>query len=496
MPTSEAPPRAPASRSGPPFVDSFCDPARRRLLLIAAILASALGFIDGSVVAIAIPAMRETLGASLIQSQWVHNAYLLTLAALTLTGGAAGDRFGLSRVFSAGITAFVAASMLCAAAPDTTFLIVARALQGMGAALMIPGSLALIARAYPEAERGRAIGIWAGAASVTTAAGPILGGIALSYGGPEMWRAIFAVNLPIGGAALWLIARAVREDPGKPGQPLDWLGATLAIAGLGLIACALSIEGLGTARWPLGVAGAAIVALFLWVEARIPAPMLDVTLFRIRSFSAANLLTFTFYVSLSTILFFLPMTLISGWGLTELIATFAFAPLSVFIPLLSTPAGKLSDRYGPGLPITIGTGLSTLAFLGLALVIDRQNYWNELIPLCCLMGMGMAFVVAPLSAAVMAGVDGAKTGGASGVNNAVSRIASLFAVASMGGVASGAYLSAGGVASFGERLVGDPLQGAATIAGFTAVAYACAILGAASTLVAWFGLPRHAKATA
>ncbi|WP_253913161.1 MFS transporter [Pseudoruegeria sp. HB172150] len=493
--------RASQTTAVPDFISGFCDPARRRLLLIAAILASAMGFIDGTVVAIAMPAMRETLGATLAQAQWISNAYMLTLSALILSGGAAGDRFGLARVFSIGIAVFMAASLACAAAPSSGFLIAARAVQGFGAALMVPGSLALIARAYPEAERGRAIGIWAAASSLTTALGPVIGGAVLSFGGPEMWRAIFAVNLPIGIAALWLIRRAVNEDTGQPGQPIDYAGSVLAVLGLGLLAWSLSAGGSAAQRLAFAASGLAALTLFVRTERRAPAPMLDLTLFRNRSFSAANLLTFCLYFALSAILFFLPMTVIAAWGVTELEATAAFAPLSVFIASLSSTAGRLSDRFGPGPPIAAGSALVALAYAGLGLTTHLMRFWDIVVPLMCLMGLGMSLVVAPLSAAVMQGIAEHRTGAASGVNNAVARIAGLVAVAAMGTVASVAYATVmvavappdyAGPGSFGAPGT-DPAHLAASNGAFAAVALITALLATASALIAWLGLDRRRR---
>ena len=360
MHDQQAPPAAPV------FVPGFCDPAARPYVLVAAILASALGFIDGTVVAVAMPAIRGSLNATLEQAQWVHNAYMLTLSALILVGGALGDRFGLARVFSLGIGLFIAASMLCAIAPSASFLIVVRALQGVGAAIMVPGSLAIIARAYPREDRGRAIGIWAAASALTTAIGPIIGGLALSFGGPEMWRWIFAVNLPLGGLALWMLLTKVKADQKHDDTVLDLSGAALATLALLCLAWGLTNAQHGdaaqTGLW-MG-AGVLGLVLFLWVEARSPAPMMPLSLFRSRTFSAVNLLCFTLYSTLNIVLFFLPMTLIAGWGLNEISASLAFAPFTVFISLLSARMGRLSDRIGAR-PLLAGG--SVLVALGICL---------------------------------------------------------------------------------------------------------------------------------
>lgn len=446
-----------------------------------------MGFIDGSVIAIAIPAMRDTLGASLTQVQWIHNAYLLTLSAFTLVGGAFGDRFGLARIFSAGIALFVASSIVCALAPTPELLIAARAVQGLGAAAMIPGSLAIISRAYPRESRGAAIGTWAAASAVTTAAGPIIGGLALSLGGPEMWRWVFAVNLPFGAAALWLIWRAVDEDPGRPGERLDLAGAALATLALGALAWGLT-GGHGQVLWGYIALGLGGLLAFLAVEARLTAPMMDLGLFRSRAFSAANLMTFSFYFAFSTIMFFLPMILIAGWGIREIDTAAAFAPLSIFIGGFSARAGRLADRVGARPLITAGCLIVAVAFALLALVIPNQAFWTQVVPATTLMGAGMALLVAPISTAVMGSVDDAHTGSASGINNALARMAGLFSVAAMGSLAAVVYGAVGGPDTFGATGT-DPAHVDAMNRAFAAITWASAAIAAASAAVAWLGLP-------
>ncbi|MEM6610458.1 MAG: MFS transporter [Pseudomonadota bacterium] len=469
----------------------FCAPEARIFILIAAILGSALGFIDGTVIAIALPAIRAGLGASLVEAQWINNGYLLPLGALILLGGAFGDKFGTARIFAAGIAVFVVASLVCAAAPTTQIMIGARVVQGIGAAMMVPGSLAMIARAYPEAERGRAIGIWAAASALTTALGPILGGLALSLGGPEMWRLIFAINLPLGGLALYLILTRVGDDPTRSAAPLDVVGAALITAGLGLVAFGLTAaaEGHGDVR-PLPVAaGFAAIAIFVFWEARARAPMVPLSLFQDRGFAMANLATLLIYFAFSTIVFFLPMTLIAGWGLDEFLASAAFAPLSVFIPLLSAQAGKLADRIGPGPLIGAGAALMTLAYLGLVAIMPSQEFWTRLLPVTAVMGAGMGLVVAPLSTAIMGGAPSALAGTASGINNAVGRVAGLVSVALMGTIVGAAYLRLGGTDSFGV-FSDAPGHGAAMIAAFQTLCWLCAALSALAALLSWLVIPR------
>lgn len=485
-------PGAEISRPSPPRAGAASHPVPhiRRRLLWAAILASAMGFIDGSVLAIAIPAIREGLGASLAEAQWVSNAYLVTLSALILAGGALGDRFGTARAFGAGIAAFVAFSLLCAVAPTAPLLVAARALQGAAAALMVPGSLALIARSFPAEERGRAIGTWAAASALTTAMGPLLGGLLLSLETPGVWRWIFAVNLPLGALSLWLMRDGLKSDRGRPDRPVDWPGAALATLGLGLLAAGLTQAqgGLG-----LSVAGLATLAAFVALEARTPHPMMPLGLFRDRGFAVANLATFALYAALSAVLFFLPMLLVAGWGLSEFETSLAFAPLSAAIFLLSARFGALADRRGPGPLIGGGAGVVALAYGWLALAAPGQSFWAGVMPPMVLAGLGMAMVVAPLSAAVMGAVQEDDSGAASGINNAVSRVAGLVAVAALGGVAASAYAAAGGTLSYGEP--GEaPGHAAAMSRAFAAIAWTAAALAALSALMALLGLRRPTPA--
>jgi EmrB/QacA subfamily drug resistance transporter len=445
-----------------------------------------MGFIDGSVLAIALPAIREGLGATLPQAQWVSNGYLLTLSALILAGGALGDRFGTARAFGAGIGAFVAFSLLCAVAPNASLLIAARALQGAAAALMVPGSLALISKAFPSEERGRAIGTWAAASALTTAAGPLLGGILLSVEGPGVWRWIFAVNIPLGALSLWLLRPALAGDRGHPDRPVDLVGAALATLGLGLLAAGLTVPNGG---WPLALGGLAILAVFVAVEARVRHPMMPLGLFRDRGFAVANLATFALYAALSAVLFFLPMLLVAGWSLSEFQTSLAFAPISAAIFLLSSRFGALADLIGPGPLIGGGAALVAVAYAWLGLAAAFQAFWVGVLGPMLLAGLGMAMVVAPLSAAVMGAASQDDSGAASGINNAVSRVAGLLAVAALGPVAASAYAAAGGPLSYGEpgTAVG---HAAAMSSGFAAVAWIAAALAAVSAAMSLFGLRR------
>jgi EmrB/QacA subfamily drug resistance transporter len=459
-----------ASGEGPA---PFSTPGARPWVLAVAILASSMGFIDGSVTAIALPAIRADLGASLVQAQWVGNAYLLTLSALILAGGAMGDRFGVVRLFGWGIGLFTAASVLCALAPTAETLIAARACKGAAAALMVPSSMAIIGRAYPPSERGGALGLWAAVSAITTALGPVVGGLVLDLAGPWGWRIIFAANLPLGLACLWMLRARVAPDAGRPGTPVDWPGAALATAGLGALA-----YGMTGGSW--GWAGAGLVlmvALVLW-EARAPAPMLRLALFRDRAFAAANLATFFLYFALTAVMFFLPMTAIVAWGVSPTEVALAYLPTSVLIGVMSGPAGRLADRTGAPPLVALGAAIVAAGYAWLAARAVPGDFWWHALPAMALAAFGMGLVVAPLTAAVMAAAGPAEQGAASGINNAVARVASLSAVALMGQVAMWGFAAAGG----------DPATGfagsdvAATAAGFTAVAgfaSGCAALSAA-----------------
>jgi EmrB/QacA subfamily drug resistance transporter len=480
-------------------------PQSRRFVLIAAILASSMGFIDGSVISIAIPAIREDLGATLADAQWVSNGYLLLLSALILLGGAAGDRFGLRNMFGLGIAVFVSASIVCALAPMPLVLIVARAVQGAGAAFMVPGSLAIIAKAYPREERGQAIGVWAAASSLTTICGPIIGGFMLTALGEWSWRLVFAINLPLGLAALALLWSRVAADRPAAGRRLDVVGAMLATVALMLIAYGLTGDGSDsvpplshTIVWCGG--GLLLAAAFVIWEARSPAPMLPLRLFRSTSFSGANGLTFALYFALGGTLFFLPMTMIGGWGESPATVSLALLPLGIALTVLSSFSGKWADRFGPGPLIALGSLIVAVAFAGLGVTAPMHAPWLAVLPCMVLLGLGMGLVVSPLSTAVMTSVEDGDTGVASGVNNAVARVAGLMAVALLGAVIAPVFDAALGSAAelpifFGMAAEGlsadeEGLRLAATDAAFATVAYVTAALSLVSAGVAWLTLER------
>ncbi len=474
---------------------SFVGQDTRKYVLVAAILASSMGFIDGSVISIATPAIRANLGATLADAQWVSNAYLLLLSSVLLLGGAAGDRFGVRNIFAGGIIVFVVASLASAVSPTPAILIAARAVQGLGAAFMVPSSLAIIAKAYPRDERGGAIGIWSSASSFFTIAGPVIGGLVLTTLGDWSWRLVFAVNLPLGIAALVLLFWKIPADKPDADRRLDVGGAALGTLSLLLLALCFTGESTGLNwRIALGVAGLVVAGAFLWWESRAKAPMVPLKLFRDKAFSGAQGLTFALYFSLAAITFYLPTTLIAGWGVTPAQVSLVLLPLGIILTVLSPINGRLSDRFGAGPMIAGGATLVALAFLGLALFIGIHSLWFVVLPLMILFGLGMSFVVSPLSTAVMTSVADRDTGTASGVNNAVARVAGLFAVATMGGLGALVFMNslggnAGGM-SFGMTAPGGlpPDAVAATDHAFAAIAYVTAALSLLSGVIAWMTL--------
>lgn len=491
-----------------PAEATFVPAGRRIYVLVAAILASSMGFIDGSVLSIATPAIRADLGASLADVQWVSNAYLLFLSSLLLIGGAAGDRFGLRHVFSLGIVLFVVASLACALAPSAGFLIAARAVQGFGAAFMVPGSLAIIARAYPRDERGSAIGLWSSFSSLTTILGPVIGGVVLTMLGEWSWRLVFAINLPLGAIALLLLWLRVPADAPDRSRPIDLVGGALVTIGLLLVAFGLTGTESGSPLISSIViytgTGLAFLAAFLLWEARTKHPMLPLHHFRRPQFSGAQGLTFALYFALAAISFFLPMSLIGGWGVTAAEVSIVFLPMGILLTVLSPIAGRLSDRFGPAPMIAGGATIVAIAFALMGLLAPIGNIWLAVLPCTILLGLGMSGVVSPLSTAVMTSVADRDTGLASGVNNAVARVAGLLAVAMMGGVAAFVFERALGPAAELELFFGlKPSQNlpadleatrvVASNAGFAAIAYSNAALALVSAVIAWFTQDRKGR---
>ena len=446
--------------------------AAGRWVLAVSVLGSGMAFLDGSVVNVALPDLGRDLDASTASLQWVLNGYALTLASLILLGGSLGDLYGRRRIFVMGIWIFTAASLLCAIAPSSGFLIVARLIQGVGGALLTPGSLAMIEATFRPSDRARAIGAWSGLTGVASALGPLLGGYLVDA---VSWRAVFLINLPVGVFVSVAAGRHIPEthDPEARG-PIDLLGAGLGAIGLAGTTYAL-IEGPGgnpTLVWLAGAGGVAALVAFVLVERRSSNPMLPLGIFASREFTAANLVTFAVYGALGGFFFLFVSFLQISMGYSPIQAGAATLPVTALMLVLSARTGALAQRIGPRLPLTIGPLVIAAGLLLMTRIEPGDSYASSVLPAVVVFAFGLALVVAPVTATVLAAADARHAGIASGVNNAVARVASLLAVAVLPLIAG---------------LTGDSFYDPASMTdGFGVAMMACAALAAAGGVLAWF----------
>jgi EmrB/QacA subfamily drug resistance transporter len=453
-----------------------------RWVLAVAVLGSGMAFLDGTVVNVALPKIGSSLHASTSTLQWILNGYLLTLASLILLGGSLGDRYGRRRVFVIGVGVFTVASLLCAVSPNSTLLVLARMLQGVGGALLTPGSLAMIESSFRPSDRAAAIGAWSGLGGVVTALGPLVGGFLV---GAVSWRAIFLINLPIGVLVAVMATRHVPEtrDPTVSGH-LDYLGSALAAIGLGGSTYAL-IEAPGKGSSPLvvvaGIAGVVALVAFVLEERRSANPMMPLGMFASRQFSAANLVTFVVYAALGGVFFLLVAFQQISLGYTPIEAGAVLLPITALMLVFSARSGALAQRIGPRIPLTLGPLVIAAGLLLMTRIDPGDDYLTSVLPAVLVFGAGLTLVVAPVTATVLAAADSRHSGIASGINNAVSRVGGLLAVAVLPVVAG---------------LTGDDFYNPVKMVhGFHTAMLVCAALAAGGGILAWLTISSEVLAT-
>jgi len=481
-----------------------------------------MAFIDSTVVNVALPALQISFHATVVGVQWVVESYGLLLGALILVGGSLGDLFGRRLMFLLGVATFALASAGCGFASNIYQLIIARSIQGVGAALLVPGSLAIISTSFDEKSRGQAIGTWSGFTAITTAVGPVLGGWLVEH---ASWRCVFFINLPLAAAVIGLSLWHVPESRGAPGGHVDWLGALVVTLGLGgLVTGFIESANLGWGN-PLVlaslIAGCGCLVLFLLVEAKVDSPMVPLALFASSTFSGTNLLTLFLYAAIGIFFFLFPLNLIQVQGYSATTTGAAVLPLIFLIFFLSRWSGGLVTHYGPRLPLIIGPLIVSLGFVLFAVPSAGGSYWKAFFPAVVVLGFGMAITVAPLTTIVMNSVGQDRVGAASGINNAVARVAGVLAIAILGIVMVNAFASRLNrslaqvslppgvlrvIQSDEIKLAGLPIPaslspvtkaavkeaiGEAFVFGFRTVMLICAGLSGASSAVAWRMIPKE-----
>lgn len=409
-------------------------------IMASTILASAMAFIDSTALNVVLPSLQQSLQAKATDLFWILNAYLLMLAALILLGGSLADKFGRKKIFMTGILVFLLSSVSCGFAPGVHFLIACRAIQGLGGALMIPGSLAIISSSFSDEEKGKAIGTWSAVTTLVTVGGPIIGGALADAG---LWRCIFFINVPIGVASLLILQFRVKEsrDEGAD-HTLDYPGAATTVAGLALLTFGfLRIPQTGLQNWQVYLSlgsGLLIIIAFIFIERNSKHPLMPLQLFSNKTFSGANLLTFFLYAGLSAGMLFLTLNMVQVQHYSQLQAGFTLLPFTILMILTARYAGSLADKHGPRLLLVLGPATAALGLLLLSFVkhtAGPSDYWTSFFPGILVFGLGMSFTVVPLTTTVMGSVPDHFSGTASGINNALSRIAGVFANAILGAFA-------------------------------------------------------------